>query len=214
MLRICLVGVLVSAYFQLLLCNCVTMDFWRYRINELVLYVILSKVSQVSSFAKNSCASKTSLSASKTFRNGQSVGNFSDANAFNGRISISRYTIWRTCYSNFVKCRLLVVDFIVFHLLAKFYGLQVQEIFALESEVTNIKGERTDSRQKIVWYQSTKLLPGPLGLEPKRGQVHNIGKPHLRYSPCQRAKNMIRWNGGIWSQKGSEPNAEETRSSQ
>jgi len=53
----------------------------------------LNKYCHVSIFAKNSCVSKMSLSASKTSRNGQFSGSFSAANAFNGRMSTSRYTV-------------------------------------------------------------------------------------------------------------------------
>jgi hypothetical protein len=55
---------------------------------EAVIHIILNKFSHVSIFAKNSSASKTSLSANKASLNGQFLGNFSDTNAFNGRMSI------------------------------------------------------------------------------------------------------------------------------
>jgi hypothetical protein len=53
-----------------------------------VIYVTLNKFNHVSIFAKNSCASKTSLSASRASRNGELFGNFADTNAFSGRMSI------------------------------------------------------------------------------------------------------------------------------
>jgi hypothetical protein len=63
-----------------------------------------------------------SLSASKTSRNGQLLGSFSDANAFNGRMSTLRYNVLSVCCGSFVERRFLAVDLLIVYHLCEFWG--------------------------------------------------------------------------------------------